>query len=232
MTDTTASSMSPVSSTPLPFAREAVQGIPIPLGARTDVMIALDGGESGLHATVLGWIVQKLERGEVDDLLAAGASPETLETLRRLDARLQVQLAHARRPFISIGINLEVVEQALGELTHADQYRDLVAYFVQHGATNAMLRELFGMTRQDIEHTRQILLSANSRGGRTPLPSHDERAAILRAWDETQRSLQLGADLPIVVRDRRTRFKRLHAAMGQRYNLATLYAVVCDQEVQ
>jgi len=90
----------------------------------------------------------------------------------------------------------------------------LLKYFVRHGATRTLLRELFGVSRQRVAEIRrtQRLRSAQ---GRPKLPARKVRDAIEAAWT------RLGRATP----DSRARLHELHREFPQ-CSFAALDAVV------
>ena len=126
--------------------------------------------------------------------LERAAATASLELIVRLDADRVAWSAHAA---------------ARGQEEQA-----LLKYFVRHGATRSLLRELFGVSRQRVTEIRraQRLRSAQ---GRPKLPPRKVRDAIEAAWTRLARAFK----------DTRSRLYELHREFPQ-YSFATLDAVV------
>lgn len=95
----------------------------------------------------------------------------------------------------------------------------LLEYFVRHGASRSLLRELFRISRSHIDAVRKALRLAPTQG-RPKLPHGREREAIAVRWSA------LSATAP----DARTRYGELHRAFP-RYSIAALDAVLRESAV-
>jgi hypothetical protein len=187
----------------------------------SQLKLPLASHDAPLQASIVAWMIDRIASGDITPFLEAGVAPSALDDVRRISARLQSRLLAIRRPFVSIEIDFSVLEGTLTSLQQADDYRDVVAYFIIHGATNPMLRHLFGLSRTEIAQSRMVLLSSDLKGGRTTLPDHDVRMSI---WEECELLKRNG------MTDQRDRYKTLHEVFDGKYNLATLYAIVNEFE--
>ncbi len=95
---------------------------------------------------------------------------------------------------------------------HAEQA--LLEYFVRHGARRTLLRELFTVSRAQIDTVRRGLRLAPVRG-RPKLPGAREREAVVAAWSQ----------LASTITDRRSRYHALHRTFP-RYSIGALDAVL------
>jgi len=183
--------------------------------------IALADADTQLQSAIVAWLIGRIEAGDISTLINAGVAADTLDEVRQISARLQSRLAAMRRPFVAIEIDFSVLKGALHSIVKADAYRDQLAYFIEHGATNPMLRQLFSLSRAEITDTRHMLQSQDAKGGRTALPPHDERMSIYARWRAITAESQVHPHA-----DYRHQLMDLHFAFDARYSLATLYAIV------
>jgi hypothetical protein len=136
--------------------------------------------------------------------------------LRRL-AQLSLAEIHdlAERGTFKVVVSYEGAQLAwsLRAAAHRRSEQALLEYFMRHGASRALLRELFTLSRARIGAMRRTLRLAPLQG-RPNLPPVREREAVVAAWASF-------AGSP----DRRTRYHALHRAFP-RYSIAALDAVL------
>lgn len=142
-------------------------------------------------------LIERLKRLSLAELERAAANG-SLELVVRLDADRVAWSAHAA--------------------ARTRENEALLEYFVRHGAPRALLRELFGASRQRVAELRRARRLGATQG-RPKLPSRKVREAIEATWT------RLGS----VTADPRSRYRELHRAFPQ-HALAALAAVVRETE--
>ncbi|MEQ1602417.1 MAG: DUF2857 family protein [Methylophilaceae bacterium] len=137
--------------------------------------------DPGLKASLLLHMVEKIERGELHTLLESGNSPECLDQLRQLDIASLMRLVHIGCPEVTFRVVDESIKGGLDTLQRQNNENDDLIYFIQNGATQSMLGDLFRMNGDVIQSYRK-LLSQESKPGRTTLPNEKLREGIQQHW--------------------------------------------------
>ena len=143
---------------------------------------------------------------------AAGA--RLLERLKRLSLVELKRAAAAGSLELIVRLDADRVAWSAQAAARGQEEQALLKYFVRHGATRTLLRELFGASRQRVAEVRQAQ-RIRSAQGRPKLPARKVREAIEAAW----------ARLARATTDTRARFHELHREFPQ-YSFAALDAVV------
>ncbi len=183
-------------------------------------MIFLDDEDQQLIRLILLKLVAMIERGKFPELLEAGfLDSEFLNRIRDLKARDICHISLHKNLRIAIHIDVSSLAHALGTLTRGPA-EDILDYFIRHGASIAMLRDLFRLSWEDASTRRRFLLGAKAaeeleQGGRAKLPRGAVRAEIERAWLGLQCT-----SIPIT-----TCYRKLHEQFPH-LSLATLYGTV------
>ena len=155
---------------------------------------------------------------QIDDGAATTTAPstpsETVAELRSLSPLETWRLSGMRKSGLSLIIHTRQLAANLRALRHISEEAALITYFVRHGASRAMLRALFHVSREVTARQRRRLGIHLGRG-RPALPEAITRDAIHRCWasicrDET---------------DSRKRLVQLHQQFAE-YSLVALHAVI------
>lgn len=173
--------------------------------------------DEGLQRAFLAWIYRSLEEGRMQDLLRAGISTDTLDSLRRLSAPNLEALCKGGLGF-SIYVDDANLQLAIRRANERQRNAERIEYYVRHGAPVALVVQLFRLSNTQINCIRESLLPPDEcRGGRQSLPEDRERDKIHAAW------ALLGADTTV---DPRDHWIILHQKFTSQYSIATLHAVV------
>lgn len=151
------------------------------------------------------------------ELVDAASHARIVRRLRASSWRELVLLARSGQPKVHLHLDAEQIERTLRMIRGRLDREDRLDYFIEHGATTAMLRRLFRLPVAQIKARRAQLLGAH-RQRRPALPKVAERDAVHRAWwqirDERRRE-------PPTVDD----YLRLQRRFP-RYSFATLEAII------
>ena len=145
------------------------------------------------------------------------ASPSqcmTIAELRELSPLETWRLSGMRKSGLSLLIDTRQLAENLRALRHSNAESALIAYFVRHGASRPMLRELFHVS-QDVLARQRRRLGVRAGHGRPALPDKATRDAIHRCWDDVCRNES----------DARRRLVQLHQRFSA-YALVVLNAVI------
>ena len=145
---------------------------------------------------------------------ALGAPCATLAALRALSPLETWRLSGMRKSGLALVIDTRQLAENLRALRHSNEEAALAAYFVSHGASRAMLHQLFHLSHNAITRQRRRL-GVRLGQGRPPLPDLATRDAIHRRW----------ADLGRHESDLRRRLQQLHHQFAA-YPLVVLSAVL------
>ena len=142
------------------------------------------------------------------------AAAKLIERLKRLSLVELARVAASGSLQLVVRLDAERAGWSVRVAARAQEERALLEYFVRHGASRALLRELFGASRRRVAGIRRTG-RLRSTQGRPRLPSRGEREAIEARWEH----------LAVSTPDLRTRYRELHQAFPH-HTLAALAAVV------
>jgi hypothetical protein len=163
-------------------------------------------------------LVQKASQSTLRDLTTMGVTPELVDRLAKVPADALPQLA--RTLDIRVTINAKALEMMIVTTDTEREQRIQLDYFIQHGATNAMLTRLFPNFSQDlIRGVRDAVRERNGlqRNGRvkTEVPLALSRR-IYEAWEKQPQ------EMPV-----QKRLIALHEQFKE-MSMATLFALVME----
>jgi Protein of unknown function (DUF2857) len=177
-----------------------------------------DPGFRAMALTCLVSLIEEFNEERLDEMAAAGITPELYERVRRLDLLQILRLARDPQLKLHLLADGRSLAAALTRVQDRRAHQLNVEYFIQRGASRRMLRALFKLTDRQIRQHCQTLGKAR-RAGRTRLPTWEERCAIVTLWRRLCEELA----------DDRARYLQLHAQYAQ-YSLAALEHVVREAE--
>jgi len=171
--------------------------------------IVIDSQDLGFR--VLCYLIELAETGELDQLLKAGFSPDTLSALRQMSVSEVTSVAGMLGLF-ELGVHVPRIEAAMSARMGMRSASEDLAYLAKAGATAVMLAEIFRITLEEAE-AHLVTLTSPKRPGRPSMPDDDTRDAIHMWWAAHQ-------SMPL-----RQRWIALHQHWP-RFSLASLYAVI------
>jgi hypothetical protein len=143
----------------------------------------------------------------------------TIADLRDLSPLETWRLGGMRKSGLALLIDTRQLAENLRALRHINAEATLIAYFVRHGASRAMLHQLFHVSHDVLARQRRRL-GVRMGHGRPALPEKSTRDAIHRCW----------ADICRDESDARRRLVRLHQHFST-YKLVVLNAVIHEFDV-
>jgi hypothetical protein len=158
-------------------------------------------------------LIAQIEVGEYQDLIRSGISPSDIERLRGFRAADLKQLAAHMGSAVQVTLDPILFATSLKRLCAIHREAELFEYFIQHGASIPMLRDVFKADSARISAARKLLPKPIG-GGRPQMPTDCQRRSILQKWQEIGPAVHA-----------REKYWLLHQMNGQ-YNLQTLFAVV------
>lgn len=168
-----------------------------------------------LKRFVLEHLVQQVDLGGLDKLLAAGFSPELLDDLRKRPLRDFVHAVQSEDVVINVSIDTQRLSACLWMCDRKRRDDMLTEYFVRNGASIVMLRTMFTMPKQELQRLRvELDMAEKATNGRPRLPPTSVRDYIHNAWHEICRQF---ADEP-----ERERLWRLHQKFPA-YSLSSIH---------
>jgi Protein of unknown function (DUF2857) len=169
--------------------------------------------EPSLTYGLLGFLVRRIQMGDVQSLIAQGMPVALIERLRGLTAQQLTDLAGSKRALFRVEVEAEAFSHGLSGVSHAQSVADLQSYWLEHGATLDMMRDYFRISRESAREARRWL--CGEKPFRMSLPDEDECLAIQKMW------LEFSA-----VEDVRERFRDLHRSFDGAYTLRALHFAV------
>jgi hypothetical protein len=184
-----------------------------------DAVVLPIAGDPLLVGALLLRVMAQLDDASVSTT-APAAQCATIAGLRALSPAETWRLGGMRKSGLSLLIDTGQLAENLRALRHINEEAALIAYFVRHGASRAMLHGLFHVSHDVIARQRRRL-GARLGQGRPALPDKSTRDAIHRSW----------ADICREESDARRRLVQLH----QRFStcaLVVLNAVIHEFDAQ
>ena len=164
---------------------------------------------------VLEHLVEQVDSGGLDGLLASGFSPELIDDLRKRPARDFMHAAQSENFAIKVSFDTERLMACLWMRDRARRDEMLKEYFVRHGAPIILLRTLFTLSKQELQRLRgELDLVEKSANGRPRLPPTAVRDAIHNEWYAICRTFKEEPE--------RERLWRLHQKF-QSYSIASIH---------
>lgn len=144
-----------------------------------------------------------------------------LTRLRQLTTQELMQLLQSGYPKIDLQLDFSEIDHGLRAINDRRAREQRLDYFIVHGATTALVRQLFRLPVADIKARRRQLLGSHKQR-RPQMPEARARDEIHAFWWARRKGLKQTA--PTI-----ENFIELHQRFPQ-FNLATLYAVVSEFE--
>jgi hypothetical protein len=168
------------------------------------------------RAAILQEIARRIEAADLEELLTAGIDGETIDRFRALRNGDAQHLAGACAGLFAVVVDAARFRWLLDVAEERYRASELLEYFVQHGATLAMIRVLLRPARGMVESYFANLKPLRARG-RPSLPDGRCRDRIHVAWADLRKEFPA---LP-----ERERLVELHRQFPS-FTLATLYSVL------
>jgi hypothetical protein len=174
-----------------------------------------------LNFLLLTEIIRLIETEQgLDQLLTMGCDAELIDQLRHRSTRDLIDVASRMRG-LSISFSPIELLQQLGGLDRQRRDDELCEYFVIHGASRQLLRNLFKRSDDEIRRLRESLIGQSS-SGRTGMPKDlNVRDEIHKAWHSITRNPQEESI--------RNWLYELHRQFPE-YTIDTLYSTVREFE--
>ncbi len=168
------------------------------------------------RSALLQEIVQRIEEAALDELLDCGLDGETIDRLRAMPNGNAQHLIDASVGLFFVAINADRMRLLLNTLDDQQRAAALLEYYVEHGATLAMIRALLRPEKKVLASYLERLHGTRQRG-RPTLPDTLTRDRIHAAWARATRATPF--------RPERERLLEMHRSFPA-YTLATLYSVL------
>ncbi|AOW13315.1 hypothetical protein LPB72_09690 [Hydrogenophaga crassostreae] len=164
---------------------------------------------------ILEHLVERVDTGGLDEILAAGFSPELLDDLRKRPSRDFFYAAQTDGLTIRVQIDTKSLRTCLWTRDRAQRDEMLKEYFIRNGASILLMRSLFTLSKHELHHYRVALdIAQKTATGRPRLPPTAIRDRIHDAWFEICRSFREEPE--------RERLWRLHQTFSA-FSIASLH---------
>lgn len=168
------------------------------------------------RSALLQEISRRIEKTQLDELKMSGLDAPTIHRLRALPHSTAVCLADLAKDLFFVSIDTGRLRLLLDMMEERNRATALLEYYVEHGATLAMIRALLRPGKEALSSHLAKLCGALPRG-RPTLPETAVRDRIHRAWANIQKSQPTLPEREMLV--------ELHRTFSM-YTLATLYSVL------
>lgn len=163
----------------------------------------IDVNSNEVRLQLLQHLMSLIKAGQEDFLDELGLPAAEQQRLGALDYQQMLALADMRCARFTVRYDFTRLKFALDTLLDVRERQSKVDYFIRHGASEAQLREYFGLTREVVRNKRPALLP-DHKTGRPALPLTNVRERIAAAWeslqadDSVERYMRLHAQFPDV----------------------------------
>ena len=139
-----------------------------------------------LKQAIMTHMIDRIDRGGMDDLLAAGVDPDFIDELRRRSVRDLGEISRSDQLQLGVQIDPSVTRTCLARLDMRRRDQELMESFIRMGATADLLHKLFRMSKADFHSYRRMLTQGDSgfSCGRTRQIPEAERDEIHRVWSK------------------------------------------------
>lgn len=182
-------------------------------------MVPVDDAE--VRWNILKYLVSLIDAGHIEALLAGGLTPEALEALRNRRMRDITKIATDPSIGFQISLDCQMLATAFLRLDAVRRDKELIEYFLRHGAPAQLLTRIFRISAQELRTMREVLCADQSeRGGRPSLPEPALREAINATWAAS--AVATGGCGPVSERERLYALHRAHPSVS----IGALWSVV------
>lgn len=178
-------------------------------------MIKLNLKDPAIRALIIETLLDQVDNDRTT-LLSQDAGLEWIDTLRSMSSRDAVRASHLQHVAIEVTLNENQLFHAFTQVADERRVRQLLEYFVQHGASIPMICKMFKISSKEAKSVKQLLIP-NQRLGRPPMPDLLHREAIHAQWDSI-----IKADQTVKLREQ---IYLLHQRFPS-HTLATLWLVI------
>lgn len=178
-------------------------------------MIKLTLKDPAIRALIIETLLDQVDNDRTT-LLSQDAGLEWIDTLRSMSSRDAVRASHLQHVAIEVTLNENQLFHAFTQVADERRVRQLLEYFVQHGASIPMICKMFKISSNEAKSVKQSLIP-NQRLGRPPMPDLLHREEIHAQWDsiiKAEQAVQL-----------REQIYLLHQRFPS-HTLATLWLVI------
>lgn len=139
--------------------------------------------DAELKSAILRYLAGLIDAGHLEPLLAGGLTPEALETLRNRRIRDITKIAGDPSIGFHVALDCQTLATAFLRLDAVLRDKELIEYFVRHGAPAQLLTRLFRVSNQELRTMKEVLgHDETERGGRPSMPDPAQREAIHATW--------------------------------------------------
>lgn len=139
--------------------------------------------QRGVLSEVLRSGFQRADQGDPSDLLSFGFSLARIRGLLNLPPRKRNRVCDLSLRYLSTALDEARLEEVLVYVDREDPDDPLHDDLLRQGATAPMMRELFGMTKDEFT-ARRKMLKVSDTGGRPQRVTHSQETAILKSWSK------------------------------------------------
>lgn len=173
--------------------------------------------DPSLKQAILAHFIDQIDHGGMDKLLAAGVHPSFIDEIRTRPTRDLGYAARHAEVRIEASIDAGRIMGCFMRIDDSRKAETLKEYFINHGASANLLREMFHVSKAEVFSLRQVLNSKSKGHGRTKLPPESIRDAIYSTWSSIKSEF--------VNEQAREQLYRLHQQF-KAYNLSQLWASI------
>lgn len=132
---------------------------------------------------LLEHVVEQVESGNLDSLLASGFDPELIDDLRKRPMKDFNHAAQLGSLAFHVNFDTQALKRCLWMYDRARRDEMLKEYFVRHGASITLLRSLFTLSKQELQRLRvELDLADKAMSGRPRLPPTSVRDHVHNEW--------------------------------------------------
>ena len=132
-----------------------------------------------LNQAVIAQALHDLRNGQLRRCEAMGFTASALEALKR--PSVVSVLANARVAWFSVIVKSDVLQRLLEQEKVVATEVEAVDRMLRLGASNEMISEFFGLTRQEVA-LRRRMLNLPPRKGRWPVMTESQESALWEQW--------------------------------------------------
>ncbi len=146
--------------------------------------------EHTLTLTLLAYLVDRADRGQITQVVHDGLSPEDLDDLRHMPFGELLRVTDQQQAIFYLGVNRRLLRYCMMRQKHQNIAETDVLWFVRNGAPAVLAMQLFGVGANEFRDLRRAV-GLDPRPGRPRRPDAATVVRLRKHWTSLSNRLSL-----------------------------------------
>ena len=148
--------------------------------------------EHTLTLTLLAYLVDRADRGEIAQIVHDGLSPEDLDDLRGMPFGELLRVTDQQQAIFYLGINRRLLRYCMMRQQHQTIAESDILWFIGNAAPAVLMQKLFGVGANEFRELRRVS-GLDPRPGRPRRPDDATVAMLRKHWASISSGTPLSA---------------------------------------